>query len=58
MPFVTIDESPLAPDISPVEIYYREEGSGEPLLFMHGGWGYEIYPFKRQIEELETALGF
>jgi pimeloyl-ACP methyl ester carboxylesterase len=54
LPVVTVEESPLAPDISPVEIYYREEGSGEPLLFMHGGWGYEIYPFNRQIEELEN----
>lgn len=49
MPFAIIDESPLAPDISPVEIYYREAGSGSPLLFLHGGWGYEIYPFERQV---------
>jgi len=32
-----------------VEIYYREGGSGAPLVFLHGGWGYEIYPFDRQI---------
>ena len=50
MPFVTIEESPLAPDISPVEIHYREAGSGPPLVFLHGGWGYEIYPFDRQID--------
>ncbi len=50
MPFVTIDESPLAPGISPVEIHYREAGSGSPLVFLHGGWGYEIYPFDRQID--------
>lgn len=56
MPFVTIVESPLAPDISPVEIHYRESGSGRPLVFLHGGWGYEIYPFDRQIEALGDRL--
>jgi len=50
LPFVTIDEPPLAPDISPVEIHYGEAGSGSPLVFLHGGWGYEIYPFDRQID--------
>jgi pimeloyl-ACP methyl ester carboxylesterase len=50
LPLVTIDESPLAPDICPVEIHYRESGSGTPLVFLHGGWGYETYPFDRQIE--------
>ncbi|MEK6320511.1 MAG: alpha/beta hydrolase [Acidobacteriota bacterium] len=50
LPTVTIDESPLAPEISPVEIHYREIGSGSPLVFLHGGWGCEIYPFDRQIE--------
>lgn len=52
MPFITVDESPLAPEISPVEIHYREIGSGSPLVFLHGGWGYEIYPFDRQIDAL------
>ena len=50
MPTISIDESPLAPAISPVEIYYRETGKGQPLIFLHGGWGYEIYPFDSQIE--------
>ncbi len=27
-------------------------GAGTPLLFLHGGWGYEIYPFDRQIAAL------
>jgi pimeloyl-ACP methyl ester carboxylesterase len=38
--------------ISPARIYYRDEGEGEPLLFLHGGWGYEMYPFARQIDAL------
>src|SRR5882724_2058971 len=50
LPFVTINESPLAPEISPIEIHYRETGSGSALVFLHGGWGYEIYPFDRQID--------
>jgi len=50
LPFATIDESPLTPSISPVEIHYREAGSGAPLVFLHGGWGYKVYPFDRQIE--------
>lgn len=52
MPFLHIDESPLAPSLSPVEIHYRETGTGAPLLFLHGGWGHQIYPFDRQIEAL------
>ena len=50
MPFLNIDESPLAPSLSPVEIHYRDAGIGAPLLFLHGGWGYQVYPFDRQIE--------
>ncbi len=39
------------------EIYHREYGSGEgePLVFLHGGWGYEMYPFDRQIEVLSAT---
>jgi pimeloyl-ACP methyl ester carboxylesterase len=50
LPCLNIDESPLAPSLSPIEIHYRDTGSGLPLLFLHGGWGYQIYPFDRQIE--------
>lgn len=50
MPYVTINESPLAHGITPIEIHYRETGSGSPLVFLHGGWGYQIYPFDRQID--------
>jgi len=52
VPFITLDESPLNPGAHPVEIHYRETGSGPPLIFLHGGWGYEVYPFDRQIEAL------
>jgi pimeloyl-ACP methyl ester carboxylesterase len=46
LPFVTLSHSPLAG--GPAEIHYREFGSGRPLIFLHGGWGYEIYPLSEQ----------
>jgi pimeloyl-ACP methyl ester carboxylesterase len=52
VPFVELPESPLAPDASPVRIRYRECGRGAPVVFLHGGWGYEIYPCDRQIAAL------
>ena len=52
MPYSSLETSPSVPGIRPVEIYYRDEGKGAPLIFLHGGWGYEIYPFSRQIEGL------
>ena len=42
LPFITLPYSPLAG--GPAEIHYREFGSGHPLIFLHGGWGYEVYP--------------
>ena len=46
MPLVTLGDSPLAGGLA--DIYYREFGSGVPLVFLHGGWGYEIYPLDEQ----------
>src|SRR5882724_8067327 len=54
MPYSTLQSSPLVPGRSPVNIYYRDEGEGAPLIFLHGGWGYEMYPFNRQIETLRA----
>jgi pimeloyl-ACP methyl ester carboxylesterase len=50
--FVEIAGSPLLPDSGPARIYYRDTGAGPPLVFLHGGWGYEVYPFDRQIDAL------
>jgi pimeloyl-ACP methyl ester carboxylesterase len=36
-----------------VPIHYREVGAGAPVVILHGGWGYEVYPFDRQIADLE-----
>ena len=55
MPIVTIASSPLAPRAAPVPIHYRDVGSGPPLVFLHGGWGYEIYPIDRQIKALASG---
>jgi pimeloyl-ACP methyl ester carboxylesterase len=63
VPFVTLAASPLVPGVSPVRIHYRVGRSPEashsmerealaerpPIVFLHSGWGYEIYPFDRQI---------
>jgi len=56
MPTIELASSPHAPGIRSVKIHYREHGQGAPLLFLHGGWGYEVYPFDRQIEALKNRF--
>jgi pimeloyl-ACP methyl ester carboxylesterase len=56
VPTASLQSSPLVPGVSPVEIYYRDEGEGRPLLLLHGGWGYSLNPFNRQIEKLRNAF--
>lgn len=46
LPFITLAYSPLAGGLA--AIHYRQFGSGRPLIFLHGGWGYEIYPLAEQ----------
>ena len=43
MPSLVLGSSPLAGGRS-VTISYRREGQGPALVFLHGGWGYDIYP--------------
>jgi pimeloyl-ACP methyl ester carboxylesterase len=58
MPFVELKNSPHAPGVRPVQIHYRDVGSGPPVVFLHGGWGYGVYPIDRQIEDRQIeALG-
>jgi pimeloyl-ACP methyl ester carboxylesterase len=54
VPTLELPQSPHAPGGSPVTIHYREFGSGKPLVILHGGWGYEIYPFHRQIADFAS----
>jgi len=38
------------------DLYYRESGRGFPLVFLHGGWGYEVFPFDRAIAALGSRF--
>jgi pimeloyl-ACP methyl ester carboxylesterase len=56
VPTLELRESPHAPGIEPVTIHYREFGRGRPLVILHGGWGYGVYPFDRQIAAFESQF--
>jgi pimeloyl-ACP methyl ester carboxylesterase len=43
MPDLALSSSALAGE-RPVRIHYSREGHGAALVFLHGGWGYDIYP--------------
>jgi pimeloyl-ACP methyl ester carboxylesterase len=49
VPTLELARSPHADGVSPVTIHYREFGAGKPLVFLHGGWGYGVYPIDAQI---------
>jgi pimeloyl-ACP methyl ester carboxylesterase len=55
VPHIDLAASALAPGISPVRVHYRDAGAGSPIVILHGGWGYEIYPFDRQIAALSAG---
>jgi pimeloyl-ACP methyl ester carboxylesterase len=42
--------------VSPVEIFYHDEGQGLPLILLHGGWGNSLSPFNRQIDSLRDEF--
>jgi pimeloyl-ACP methyl ester carboxylesterase len=52
VPHLALPSSALAPGTSPVRVHYRDAGEGRAIVMLHGGWGYEIYPFERQIAAL------
>lgn len=45
---VAIAASPVAPGRAPAEIRVREAGAGPAVVLLHGGWGWEAYPFDVQ----------
>jgi 3-oxoadipate enol-lactonase len=55
---VDLPASPLLPGVSPVRIRYRDIGNGPPIVVLHGGWGYEVYPFNQHIAALATTHRF
>jgi len=57
VPFVELASSPLAKHGGPARIFYRRYGPGFPLVFLHGGWGYSVYPFGKQIDALGRDFG-
>jgi len=56
VPTLELLRSEHAPEASPVRIFYREFGRGKPLIFLHGGWGYGVYPFDQQIREFKDEF--
>jgi pimeloyl-ACP methyl ester carboxylesterase len=56
VPFARI-ATPLSPSAA-IDQHYREAGQGDPLLILHGGWGYAFYPFDAQLAELGGELRF
>jgi pimeloyl-ACP methyl ester carboxylesterase len=58
MPLLDLHASALAPGVMPVRIHYRDVGAGRPIVILHGGWGYEIYPFDQQLAALSADNRF
>lgn len=58
MPFVELPHSPHAPGVRPARVFYRIVGRGRPVVFLHGGWGYRLYPINRQIEAFGDQIRF
>ena len=52
----TIDSSPLLPGTQPIELHYRDGGSGEALVILHGGWGYGYYPHDDAVATLDQRF--
>ncbi len=52
----TIDSSPLLPGTRPIRLHYREGGEGAPLVILHGGWGYDYYPYDDAVAKLDQRF--
>jgi pimeloyl-ACP methyl ester carboxylesterase len=52
VPHIDLASSALANGVSPVRVHYRDWGAGRAIVVLHGGWGYEVYPFDRQVSAL------
>lgn len=45
----------VAPGRGPVRVHLRERGVGAPVVLLHGGWGYEVYPFAAAFDALAPS---
>ena len=54
LPFTLLTRSPVAPGRTPVRLFHRERGNGPVVTILHGGWGYEAYPFDRVLSALQA----
>ena len=55
---VVLPASPVAPGRGPVEVLVREAGAGPAVVLLHGGWGWEAYPFDLEaVAVRHRALG-
>jgi pimeloyl-ACP methyl ester carboxylesterase len=52
----TIESSPLLPGTRPIGLHYRDGGAGEPLVILHGGWGYGYYPHDDAVAKLDRRF--
>jgi pimeloyl-ACP methyl ester carboxylesterase len=53
--FIILQRTPVDPAQAPAHVHLRDVGSGPPLVFLHGGWGYEAYPFENAATALADA---
>ncbi|HYG68596.1 MAG TPA: alpha/beta fold hydrolase [Anaeromyxobacteraceae bacterium] len=52
---VLLPSSPVVPGREPVRLRVRDRGAGPAVLLLHGGWGYEAYPFDAAIDALAPS---
>jgi len=39
----------------PAPLHYRDAGRGAAVVLLHSGWGWEAYPFGRQVDALSSS---
>ncbi len=52
MPFTILPRCPIDPAQAPARVHVRDVGAGPAVVFLHGGWGYEAYPFDAAAQAL------
>jgi pimeloyl-ACP methyl ester carboxylesterase len=55
VPFVDLPATPVDPTRGRARIHVRERGSGPAVVLLHGGWGYEAYPFDAAFDALAPS---